>query len=827
MTRTMTAPARPLVPASALAVLAGWEDDQLCALLRRRPDLASPPPATLAALAERVTNPASAQAAYGRLDRSARQVAEVLDLLPPPVDVALVARLIARGVGPEQLERSLAVLGAAALAFPEGGRVTLNSGLHGIGARTGLGPPMAALLRDVPASELAEICRRLGLKAARDKAATVTSITAHVADPGHARQLVAAGPPGTIELAEAAARDYRNHGASPFALSDRTPDGWLGHRGLLVTFEWYRLVMPAEVGLALRGGRVFEEFWPDAPEVPTEPVEPGVVDAAGAEQALRAVADLARMIEGWAAEPPKLLKDGGVGVRDVRRTARATDRPEREVARLLDVAVTAGLVWVDERAGLALPTAAFDEWLGLGAPARWGRLAGGWLAADFDPSLAGAIDVKDKRIPPLLRRHSPTATDRRRAVLDVVAGLAPGRAADGTAAGARARWSAPDLWHNGRDPASMLAEWVVEEAELLGVAARGSLTSAGRLAVAGDLAGAVAALAERAPAPVERFVLQADLTVVAPGALEPQVAAELELLADVESRGAATVYRISERTLRRACDAGRSTAQVTDFLERHAAHGVPQALAYLVADVGRRHGQARIGEARCYVRSDDAALVSELAQARALTRLGLRILAPTVAVTGAEPAAVLEALRGAGYLPAPEDASGALVITRQALRRAPARVAPKPPAGTPRRHPGGTAQAGAGVEAVVAGLRRGGAKPAPLAPLRPKAARPPAPPPAPPSSSLLSEVAARPVVIARRRDEIGELLDLACEEEWLVRLSYVNGKGKEAQLNVAVAAVSPGNVMVFVLPGFNSRTLNRSRVRWARALTEAEENQLL
>jgi hypothetical protein len=824
MARTMTAPARSAVPASALAVLAGWDDDRLRELLRVRPDLVSPPPRTMAALAERVTSPASAEAAYERLDRSAQQVAEVMDLLAPSVDVDVMARLIAPGVRPEQLERSLAVLEAAALAFAEGGLVTLNPGLRGIGARTGLGPPMAALLHHVPASDLAEICRRLGLTAARGKEAMVAAITAHVGHPVHARRLVAAGPVGTTELAEAAARDCRIHDISPYALSDRTPAGWLARRGLLATFEWYRLVMPSEVGLALRGGQVFEEFWPDEPEVPTEPVEAAVVDAAGAEQALQVVADLATMLEAWVAEAPKLLKDGGVGVRDVRRTARATDRPEREVARLLDVAAAAGLVWVDERAGVALPTAAFDEWLGLHGPARWARLVGGWIEADFDPSVAGAIDVKDKRIPPLLRRHSATAAGRRRAVLDALAGLPVGRAAaDGPALSARARWSTPALWAGEPAPERLLAAWVVEEAELLGVYARGSLTSAGRLAVAGDLAGATAALAERAPAPVERFVLQGDLTVVAPGVLEPQVAAELELLADVESRGAATVYRIAERTLRRAFDSGRSAAQVSDFLERHAAHGVPQALAYLVADVGRRHGQARIGEARCYVRSDDAALVAELARARALAGLGLRLLAPTVAVTGAEPAAVLEAMRGAGYLPAPEDSSGALVITRPAVRRAPARVRPKAAAGAQRPQPGGKAPTGAGVEAVVAGLRRGGAQPAPAAPSRPKAARPPLP--APPS--LFSEGTPRPLAIAKGREEVGELLELACEEEWLVRISYVNGKGKEAQLNVAVADVSPRNVLVSVLPRFNSRTLNRFRVQWARVLTEAEEDQLL
>lgn len=65
---------------SAVAALAAWDDARLCSLLRRRPDLAAPPPRTLAALAERAVDEDSAVAAYEGLDRSAQQVAEVLEL---------------------------------------------------------------------------------------------------------------------------------------------------------------------------------------------------------------------------------------------------------------------------------------------------------------------------------------------------------------------------------------------------------------------------------------------------------------------------------------------------------------------------------------------------------------------------------------------------------------------------------------------------------------------------------------------------------------------------------------------------------------------------
>ena len=77
MTRTETAPRRQGAPASAMWSPADWDDDRLRTVLERRPDLAAPPPRTLAALAERLVQPASVLAAYERLDRSAQQVADV------------------------------------------------------------------------------------------------------------------------------------------------------------------------------------------------------------------------------------------------------------------------------------------------------------------------------------------------------------------------------------------------------------------------------------------------------------------------------------------------------------------------------------------------------------------------------------------------------------------------------------------------------------------------------------------------------------------------------------------------------------------------------
>ena len=71
---------------------------------------------------------------------------------------------------------------------------------------------------------------------------------------------------------------------------------------------------------------------------------------------------------------------------------------------------------------------------------------------------------------------------------------------------------------------------------MLGVVAFDALTSAGRALLAGaeDVAEKLAAAL---PEPVRTVLVQADLTVVAPGRLVPELAEELAVVAEIESAG--------------------------------------------------------------------------------------------------------------------------------------------------------------------------------------------------------------------------------------------------------------------------------------------------
>jgi hypothetical protein len=170
-------------------------------------------------------------------------------------------------------------------------------------------------------------------------------------------------------------------------------------------------------------------------------------------------------------------------------------------------------------------------------------------------------------------------------------------------------------------------------------------------------------------------------------------------VAAVESAGAAMVYRISESSIRRALDIGRTASGLHEFFHKHTKTPVPQGLTYLIDDVARRHGQLRVGIAASFVRCDDTALLAQVAAAPLAEALQLRLLAPTVAVSQAPIADVLAALRDAGFAPAAEDATGAIVD----LRRRGARVTDLPHRRSYRGISPPTAQT---LEAIVAMLRK-------------------------------------------------------------------------------------------------------------------------
>ena len=626
--------------------LRAQDDATLAALLVARPDLATPPPPDTTVLAARAATRASVTRAAEGLDTFTLAVLDALvvaDADKAPVAATRVAEIVGPDASEARVRDALDTLVRLALAWGTDELSVVPAAREAGGLfPAGLGRPspdldgvdIGALLTDLPEAE-----RRM-----------LTTL-AHGSPLGRTKD---AGVVVPLEQA-------------------RTPVQRLLAMRLLLRRDAETVELPRQVALAIRGDSPLGTVRLDEPALNTKQQKAATVDATGAGEALEFLRRTELLVKLWSEEPAPVLKSGGLGVRDLRKAARELDTDERGASMIAETLFGASMI-ADSAAATTpewLPTTLVDPWLVATPAQQWATLAAAWLDLPRLPGLAGARDAKDKVLAPLsddLRR--PPAPAERRRILSTLAEL---RAGTGVAApddlASMLAWRAPRRGGRLRDE---IVRWTLAEATMLGLVALGALTGAGRALLDDGPAAAAKRMSDSMPEPLDHVLVQADLTVVAPGPLEASLAADIAAVANVESAGSATVYRVTEASVRRALDMGRTAEELHELFRSRSRTPVPQGLTYMIDDVARRHGRLRGGTASSFLRCDDPVLLAEVAAHPAAARLELRRIAPTVLVSPVPLSDVLEELRGAGFAPAAEDAQGHVLDLRPAGLRLPA-----------------------------------------------------------------------------------------------------------------------------------------------------------
>lgn len=352
--------------------------------------------------------------------------------------------------------------------------------------------------------------------------------------------------------------------------------GWLLDNNVLIPLDSHTVALPREIAIKLRGGKVHKEISSKPALLAGKKIDQKQIDIAAVANISTILRWCEEFLHNISDEPPTALRTGGIGVRDLKRIAEHLGVDETCAGFVAELCYLGGLVVIDSDEKV-LPTSAFDIWLTKSAEERWYALVVLWLDTSRVSGLIGKLG--DKSIAPLSPELDRAGASLiRRTTLKVLT---------------ENQQICPDIksiqeivkWWNPQRVNSDFVEWFLREAEWLGITGQRGLSTFGiKLLTDAEDLGIESAL----PKPVDHILIQADNSAVAPGPLLPDLASEMGTIADIESRGGATVYRFSEASIRRGLDHGKTGDQIKTFLSKSSKTPIPQPLEYLISDVAKR-----------------------------------------------------------------------------------------------------------------------------------------------------------------------------------------------------------------------------------------------
>jgi hypothetical protein len=601
------------------------DDAALISLFSARPDLVTPVPPDIASLAVRACSAPSLARAIDSLDKWQLQVLEAVVSVNEPFAEKTIASLTDK-----EATSALAHLIKVGLVYPS------DDGLR-----------VPTQLREVLGAEPA------GLGPASMVKLKLTELAQAPQDSKKILERLMWGPPrGSVG-------DIKNPGPGI---------AWLLERKFLVALDQRTVILPREVAIELRGKKIHKELCAQAPELKGVKREKKQIDLAAIANVSTVLRWVEELLNFWAEEPADALRVGGLGVRDLKTLSTHLGVDDACTAFIAELAYLTSLISIDANDQI-LPSNKFDIWLMQPPADRWQMLASAWLITSRVSGLVGRLESKNVAAlgPELDRVNASKVRGLTLSLLKENPGVAP----DWNSFKSVLDWRAPVRRNSSLQ--DELAEWTLREAEWLGITGQGAISKYGIGFLDGD---DLDVINQDLPKTVDHILIQSDNTAIAPGPLEHEISQSLAMMAEIESRGGATVYRFTEATIRRALDHGKTSDEIKSFLAKTSKTPMPQPLEYLIADVAKKHGKLRVGNTSSFIRCEDTALISQIINDKKLEILGLRRIAPEVVICEMDATDAMRILRECGYLPAGESASGMILTGAKSNR---ALTKPRPP----------------------------------------------------------------------------------------------------------------------------------------------------
>jgi hypothetical protein len=601
------------------------DDAALISLFSARPDLVTPVPPDIASLAVRACSAPSLARAIDSLNKWQLQVLEAVVSVNEPFTEKTIAALTDK-----QAASALEHLIKVGLVYPSDDGLRVPTQLREVlGAEpAGLGPASMVKLKLSDLEQAPQDSKKI------------------------LERLMWGPPRGSVG-------DIKNPGPGV---------AWLLERKFLVALDQRTVILPREVAIELRGKKIHKELCAQAPEFTGTKREKKQVDLAAIANVSTVLRWVEELLNFWAEEPADALRAGGLGVRDLKTLSTHLGVDDACTAFIAELAYLTSLISIDANDQI-LPSNKFDIWLMQSPADRWQMLASAWLITSRVSGLVGRLESKNVAAlgPELDRVNASKVRGLTLSLLKENPEIAP----DWNSFKSSLDWRAPVRRNSSLQ--DELAEWTLREAEWLGITGQGAISKYGIGFLNGD---DLDLINQDLPKTVDHILIQSDNTAIAPGPLEHEISQSLAMMAEIESRGGATVYRFTEATIRRALDHGKTGDEIKSFLAKTSKTPMPQPLEYLIADVAKKHGKLRVGNTSSFIRCEDTALISQIINDKKLEILGIRRIAPEVVICEMDATDAMRILRECGYLPAGESVNGMILTGAKSNR---ASTKPRPP----------------------------------------------------------------------------------------------------------------------------------------------------